>query len=79
MKPSRPAYAWLADAVHPFDVICVSLVAVSALPVSSGCAAAVWVGLMSAITLALRHGSKERAAEVTRAFLVPPHAADDDP
>jgi hypothetical protein len=56
--------------VNPFALVLVSLLAVSALPVSSGWAAAVWIGLMLVTTLVLRHGSRERASELSRAVLV---------
>ena len=74
MTPSRSGRARLTHAVHPFDVTFVSLLAVSALPVPSGVAAAVWIGLMIAVTSVVRHRSKERAAELSRAFLVSPRA-----
>lgn len=63
--------------MNPFDVILVSLLAVSALPVPSGWAAAVWFGLMVAITFVVRHGSQERASELSRVVLVSPQAGDD--
>jgi hypothetical protein len=72
MKPSRSFYARLADAVNPFYVALVSLVAVSALPVPSGWAAALWIALMIAGTYALRHRSRERASELSRATLMSP-------
>ncbi len=68
MKPSLSAR--LAHAANPFELVVVSLVAVAALPVPRGWAAALWSGLMIALTLVLRHRSKERASELSRAVLV---------
>ena len=72
MKPPRSFYARLAHAAHPFDLVVVSIVAVAALPVPGGWAIALWTGLMITVALVLRHGSKQRASELSRAFVVSP-------
>lgn len=69
MKRICAASAWLVRAVNPFYVVLVSLLAVAALPVPSGWAAAIWSCSMIAVTCLLRHQSRERALELSRAIL----------
>jgi hypothetical protein len=63
------ASAWLVRALDPYYAVLISLLAVAALPVPSGWAATIWCCSMIAVTRLLRHQSRERALELSRAIL----------